>query len=51
MSEQIVVTPSDVRAWARENGHEVGLRGRIPSDVAEAFNKGKRGAKRFEPKG
>lgn len=27
-----------VRAWAAENGHEVGARGRIPSEVVEAYN-------------
>lgn len=27
-----------VRAWAREHGHEVSERGRIPRDVIEAFD-------------
>lgn len=26
-----------VRAWARENGHEVGDRGRIPAAILEAY--------------
>lgn len=26
-----------VRAWARENGHQISERGRIPSAVAEAY--------------
>lgn len=26
-----------IRAWARENGHEVSDRGRIPGDVVEAY--------------
>lgn len=28
----------DVRAWARENGHDVPERGRIPADVREAYD-------------
>lgn len=28
---------SKVREWARANGHEVGERGRIPSEVREAY--------------
>jgi uncharacterized protein YhaN len=32
------VDPSMVRAWARENGYEVGERGRIPVQVIEAYN-------------
>jgi len=27
-----------IRAWARENGHEVSERGRIPSSVVEAYD-------------
>lgn len=27
-----------IRAWARENGHQVGDRGRIPADIEQAFN-------------
>jgi hypothetical protein len=27
----------EIREWARDNGHEVPERGRIPSDVREAF--------------
>ncbi|WP_129841690.1 Lsr2 family protein [Streptomyces sp. RFCAC02] len=28
-----------IRAWARENGHKVNDRGRIPADVLEAYKK------------
>lgn len=28
-----------VRAWARENGHEVSDRGRVPASVLEAYDK------------
>ena len=31
-------SPADVRAWARENGHEVGTRGRFAPDLVRAFN-------------
>ncbi len=31
-------TAKDVRAWANENGFEVGARGRIAAGVVEAFN-------------
>lgn len=29
---------ADVRSWARENGHEVPERGRIPADIREAYD-------------
>lgn len=29
--------PADIRAWAKENGHEVPERGRIPANVREAY--------------
>lgn len=29
--------PADVRAWARENGHEVPDRGRIPAELVDAY--------------
>lgn len=29
---------ADVRVWARENGHEVPERGRIPADIREAYD-------------
>lgn len=29
---------ADVRIWARENGHEVPERGRIPADIREAYD-------------
>ena len=31
-------SPADVRAWARENGHKVGTRGRFAPDLIRAFN-------------
>ncbi len=31
-------SPKEVREWARENGHEVPDRGRIPADVREAYD-------------
>ena len=30
---------SDVREWARANGHQVSERGRIPADVQAAYDK------------
>lgn len=39
-----VSTGSDVRAWATENGFEVGARGRFKPEVIKAFNKAHRGA-------
>jgi len=42
-------TAADVRAWANENGHTVGVRGRIPAPIIAEFNKGKRGKARFTP--
>jgi len=30
-------TPSVVRAWAKENGHDVPDRGRIPAEITEAY--------------
>jgi hypothetical protein len=32
------VAPAAVRAWARENGHTVGVKGKLPPTVIEAFN-------------
>lgn len=29
--------PSEVRAWAQENGYEIGDRGRIPEEIQEAY--------------
>ncbi len=29
---------ADVRIWARENGHEVPERGRIPAEIREAYD-------------
>lgn len=31
-------TPAQIRAWAAANGHLIGVRGRLPLDVVEAFN-------------
>jgi len=31
------VDPSEVRAWAEENGYEVSPRGRIKSEIVEAY--------------
>lgn len=31
------VTPAVIRAWARENGWEVGVRGRLPAPLLEAY--------------
>lgn len=33
------VNPKEVRAWAKQNGHEVGDRGRIKPEVVQAFLK------------
>lgn len=30
-------TPSEVRQWARENGFEVGVRGRLHQEVLDAY--------------
>lgn len=30
--------PKVVRAWARENGHDVPSRGRIPGTIVDAYN-------------
>jgi hypothetical protein len=37
-STQIGPSAREVRDWARSNGYQVPDRGRIPSDVREAFN-------------
>jgi DNA polymerase-3 subunit epsilon len=31
------VTPAVVRAWARENGYDVGARGRLPAEIFDAY--------------
>lgn len=43
-----LVSAAFVRAWARRKGFYVGQRGRLDSDVVEAFNKAHR-VKRYEP--
>lgn len=30
-------SPKDVRAWAREHGHQIPARGRIPGTILEAY--------------
>lgn len=30
-------SPADIRAWARENGHKVPERGRIPGEIRDAY--------------
>lgn len=42
-----MATAAEVRAYASENGIEVGARGRLNADLVKAFNKGKRGGKRY----
>ncbi|GAB2582881.1 histone-like nucleoid-structuring protein Lsr2 [Microlunatus antarcticus] len=32
-------TTSDIRAWAQDNGYEVSSRGRVSTDVREAYEK------------
>ena len=32
-------SPAEIRAWARENGIEVGTRGRLSAAVIEAYTK------------
>jgi hypothetical protein len=34
---QVGTSPREIRDWARSNGHKVPDRGRIPSDIREAF--------------
>jgi len=29
---------ADIRAWARENGHTLSDRGRVPAEIREAYN-------------
>jgi DNA polymerase-3 subunit epsilon len=31
-------SPFEVRAWAAANGHSVGVRGRLPRDIVDAYN-------------
>ena|SRR6187431_134481 len=41
------VKPSEVRAFARANGLPVGDRGRFNAETIKAFNKGRKGPKRY----
>ncbi|MCR2816586.1 exonuclease domain-containing protein [Microbacterium jiangjiandongii] len=34
---QVGVPPSEIRAWAAANGHQVGVRGRLPAEIIEAY--------------
>ncbi|MCG5434018.1 Lsr2 family protein [Mycobacterium sp. MYCO198283] len=34
---------ADVREWARRNGYEVGVRGRLPDDVVDAYTASTKG--------
>lgn len=38
MSDTVTVPASEVRAWAREKGLEVGTRGHLSGDVISKFN-------------
>ena len=42
-------TTSDIRAWALQNGHPVGDRGRLPSEVVAAYDKAHRKGKPSVP--
>lgn len=42
-------TGADVRAWATENGVEVGKRGRFSADVQKAFNDSNKGVMKYTP--
>ncbi|NQX04820.1 MULTISPECIES: histone-like nucleoid-structuring protein Lsr2 [unclassified Rathayibacter] len=35
--DRSTASPSEIRSWALANGHEVGVRGRLPKDVIAAF--------------
>lgn len=37
VSSGVSPAPAQVRAWAVENGHEVGVRGRLPAEVVAAY--------------
>ncbi len=37
--ERVTVPTAVVRAWARQNGYEVGIRGHIRQEILDAFNK------------
>jgi len=45
--EYTAVKPSEVRAFAKANGIPVGSKGRFSQSLVDAFNKGKRGPKRY----
>ena len=40
---KVAATGAEVRAWARENGFEVGARGRLNPEAVAAFNKTHKG--------
>lgn len=35
--EQLGVTSAEIRNWARDNGHEVGVRGVVPGHIVDAY--------------
>jgi hypothetical protein len=47
MADSKTASAADVRAWARENGVEVGTRGQFSREVIASFNAGKRGNARY----
>lgn len=34
-------SPTQIREWARRNGHEISQRGRIPAEIVNAYNEAK----------
>ncbi|WP_217628223.1 Lsr2 family DNA-binding protein [Micromonospora nigra] len=36
-TDTLTAKPATIRAWARDNGHAIGERGRIPASVKAAF--------------
>lgn len=38
-SKSAIDQSADIRVWARQNGYEVGDRGRMPEEVIAAYNK------------
>jgi DNA polymerase III subunit epsilon len=42
----VIASPVAMRAWARANGYEVGERGRLPAEVADAYRRAHEGAGR-----
>lgn len=42
MASTKTASPAEVREWAKENGLKVGTRGKLPPEVIQQFNKGRR---------